>query len=71
MVLSRDEPAGRNAVSAVIEDVTYLGAATRFVLRTAGGKALALEMPTRETGADFAKGRQVWAGWDVEQGFFL
>jgi putative spermidine/putrescine transport system ATP-binding protein len=72
MVLTRDEPAeARNAVGAVIEDVTYLGAATRFSLRTAGGKALALEMPTRETGPDFMPGRRVWASWDRDQGSFL
>jgi putative spermidine/putrescine transport system ATP-binding protein len=71
MVLTRDEPADRNALGAVIEDVTYLGAATRFALRTPGGKALALEMPTRETGPDFDKGRQVWASWERDQGFFL
>ena len=71
MVLTRDEPADRNALGAVIEDVTYLGAATRFALRTPGGKALALEMPTRETGPDFEKGKTVWASWERDQGFFL
>ena len=71
MVLTRDEPADRNALAAEIEDVTYLGAATRFALKTPGGKGLALEMPTRETGPDFEKGKRVWASWDREQGFFL
>lgn len=71
MVLTRDAPADRNALAADIEDVTYLGAATRFALKTPGGKGLALEMPTRETGPDFEKGKRVWASWDRDQGFFL
>ena len=36
-----------------------------------GGKGLALEMPTRETGPYFEKGKRVWASWDRDQGFFL
>lgn len=71
MVLSREPPAGRNALAADIEDVTYLGAATRFALKTPGGKGLALEMPTREAGPDFEKGKRVWASWERDQGFFL
>jgi putative spermidine/putrescine transport system ATP-binding protein len=71
MVLTREAPADRNALAADIEDVTYLGAATRFALKTPGGKGLALEMPTRETGPDFEKGKRVWASWDRDQGFFL
>ncbi|MGV3548614.1 ABC transporter ATP-binding protein [Rhizobium sp.] len=71
MVLTRDEPADRNALAADIEDITYLGASTRFALRTPGGKGMALEMPTRETGPDFEKGRRVWASWAPDQGFFL
>ena len=71
MVLTSSEPSGRNALAAEIEDVTYLGAATRFALKTPGGKGLALEMPTRETGPDFEKGKRVWASWAPDQGFFL
>ena len=36
-----------------------------------GGKGLALEMPTREAGPDFARGKRVWASWAPDQGFFL
>jgi putative spermidine/putrescine transport system ATP-binding protein len=71
MVLTREQPADRNALAADIEDITYLGAATRFALKTPGGKGLALEMPTRETGPDFEKGKRVWASWERDQGFFL
>jgi putative spermidine/putrescine transport system ATP-binding protein len=71
MVLTREEPADRNALAADIEDVTYLGASTRFALKTPGGKGLALEMPTREAGSGFEKGKRVWASWDRDQGFFL
>jgi putative spermidine/putrescine transport system ATP-binding protein len=71
MVLSSAEPVDCNALAADIEDVTYLGAATRFALKTPGGKGLTLEMPTRETGPDFAKGKRVWASWAPDQGFFL
>jgi putative spermidine/putrescine transport system ATP-binding protein len=71
MVLTREQPGDRNALAADIEDVTYLGASTRFALRTPGGKSLALEMPTREAGSDFEKGKRVWASWEPDQGFFL
>jgi putative spermidine/putrescine transport system ATP-binding protein len=71
LVLTREQPVDRNALAAYIEDITYLGAATRFALKTPGGKGLALEMPTRETGPDFEKGKRVWASWERDQGFFL
>ena len=59
----------RNAVAATVQDATYLGAHTRLSLRTRGGTALTLTVPTG-SGAT-AAGAAVWLGWPAEQGFLL
>jgi putative spermidine/putrescine transport system ATP-binding protein len=71
MVMFEQAPAEGNMLKAEIGDVTYLGAETRFSLKTPGGIGLVLQMPTREVSSAFLPGRQVWAGWPANQGFFL
>jgi putative spermidine/putrescine transport system ATP-binding protein len=71
MVLSTMPPAEGNALQATIETITYLGAETRFSLKTPGGVPLILQMPTRETGPAFECRNMVWARWPANQGFFL
>ena len=58
-----------NAIAAVVHDATYLGATTRLSLRTAGGAALTLTVPTRP-GPDMT-GAPVWLGWAAEHGVLL
>lgn len=71
MVMFDTAPAEGNMLKAEIGEITYLGAETRFALRTPGGIDLVLQMPTREVSPAFQPGRQVWAGWPANQGFFL
>ena len=71
MVMFEQAPAEGNMLKAEIGEVTYLGAETRFGLKTPGGIDLVLQMPTREVKSAFQPGRQVWAGWPANQGFFL
>ncbi|MDX3926179.1 MAG: ABC transporter ATP-binding protein [Shinella sp.] len=71
MVMFDAEPANGNRLQAEIGEVTYLGAETRFALKTPGGTGLVLQMPTREVSAAFRPGQTVWAGWPANQGFFL
>lgn len=71
MVLHDQAPADGNMLQATIGEVTYLGAETRFALKTPGGIDLVLQMPTREVTAAFQPGRTIWAGWPANQGFFL
>ncbi len=71
MILSERAPADGNRLEARIESVTYLGAETRFFLKTPGGTGLVLTRPTRDGNAAFEPGRTVWAGWPSNQGFFL
>ncbi len=60
---------GANAIAAIVQDATYLGATTRLSLRTAGGTALTLTVPTRP-GAERA-GAPVWLGWPADHGVLL
>ncbi|WP_426239531.1 ABC transporter ATP-binding protein [Pararhizobium sp. DWP1-1-3] len=71
MVMFEQAPGEGNMLKAEIGEITYLGAETRFGLKTPGGIDLVLQMPTREVKSAFQPGRQVWAGWPANQGFFL
>ncbi len=71
MVLHEQAPTDGNVLEATIGEITYLGAETRFALKTPGGIDLVLQMPTREVTKAFEPGRTVWAGWPANQGFFL
>jgi putative spermidine/putrescine transport system ATP-binding protein len=71
MVMFEQAPVEGNMLKAEIGEITYLGAETRFGLKTPGGIDLVLQMPTREVKSAFKPGRQVWAGWPANQGFFL
>lgn len=71
MRLSDAAPDGGNAVPATVEDMTYLGAETRVILRSAGGAAITLVVATAELPDTIAPGTQAWATWPQERGFFL
>ena len=71
MTIFYGEPPAENALRATIETITYLGAETRLSLKTAGGVPLVMQMPSSEAGPEIACGNSVWAGWPVDQGFFL
>ncbi len=71
MILATAAPANGNALQATIETITYLGAETRFSLKTPGGIPLILQVPTREVGPAFGCQQTVWARWPEDQGFFL
>jgi putative spermidine/putrescine transport system ATP-binding protein len=64
-------PATGNAVAARLDHLTYLGAETRLALRSPGGAALTLVMPTAELPPGLEHGAAVWAGWPETRGFLL
>ena len=71
MQLSLTEPGGGNAVAAVLDDITYLGAETRLSLRSAGGVPLVLHQQTARLPESIAPGSAVWATWAAADGFLL
>ncbi|MBZ3694949.1 ABC transporter ATP-binding protein [Phyllobacterium calauticae] len=62
--------AGHNAIACRVEDATYLGAVTRYHLKTRTGASIAVSMPTVAT-PPFAHRADVWVSWPIEQGFLL
>lgn len=64
-------PAEGNAVGATVEEVVYLGAETRLLLRTAGGAALAVTRPTAGAEPLPEKGAAVFATWAEDRGLFV
>jgi putative spermidine/putrescine transport system ATP-binding protein len=64
-------PGSGNAVAARLDQLIYLGAETRLALRTAGGAAITLVMPTAELPQGLEPGAAVWAGWPETRGFLL
>jgi putative spermidine/putrescine transport system ATP-binding protein len=71
MALSKGQPAGGNAISASLRDLTYLGAETRLSLLTPGDVPLMLAMPTAMLPPDLHLGSQVWVTWPSDRGIFL
>ena len=61
---------GHNAIACRVEDATYLGAVTRYHLKTRTGASIAVSMPTVAT-PPFAHRADVWVSWPIEQGFLL
>ena len=71
MTLHMSEPASGNALPATVEDLTYLGAETRIALRSAGGTALTLTLPTSSIPGGLTPGTAAWAAWPEDRGFYL
>ncbi len=70
----RSDRASRRRVATrwprTIEDVTYLGAATRFALKTPGGTGWCSKCRPRRNGPDLDQGNCVWASWERGSGLF-
>lgn len=71
MRLSATQPKSGNAISACIEELTYKGAETRLDLRSQNGTPITLSMPTDALPDTLTKGKQYWAHWPKEKGFFI
>lgn len=72
MHLRADAPAEtENSIPATVADITYLGADTRILLRSAGGTALTLILDTARLQRGIERGASVWATWPKDQGVFI
>lgn len=64
-------PATGNALAVQVEDITYLGAQSRLSLMTNGGTPMTVTLTTETLPDTISTGRQVWATWPEEHGYFL
>ena len=62
---------GENAVAAIVERRTYLGASTRLHLRTPAGHELTLSVATQSVTGGPHRGDAVRLGWPEDRGFIL
>ena len=71
MDLMVNEPPKGNALSALVTDLTYLGADTRVAMITPAKLALTLTVPTARLPSQVSTGSPVWVTWRPEDGQLL
>ncbi|KXF77021.1 spermidine/putrescine ABC transporter [Paramesorhizobium deserti] len=70
MHLTETPPAGCNAITCCVEGTTYLGALTKYHLKTKTGTQIAVSMPTAAM-SSFHPQKDVWVSWPTREGFLL
>ena len=70
--LQREPPAdSENALRGRVADIVYLGSSVCLSLRSDGGNALTLNVPTAQGRRPFEPGAEVWATWDADKCFAI